>query len=157
MSSARGALLSLGSRLRLASARPAGRSVRGFGACASINPRRHTSSLLGASSSIDQFGWRRARGNDSESRFFYDDDDEGRAFFGLTLFSSFVDDAASEGHGVTHEGVTLHDASFAHKALGTGFGAMMWFWVFYRFYHDGDVLLYGHAPHFEHDDHDDHH
>jgi NADH dehydrogenase (ubiquinone) 1 beta subcomplex subunit 2 len=66
-------------------------------------------------------------------------------------------DAASEGGGVTHEGVTLHDASFAHKALGSGFGAVMWFWVFYRFYHDGDVLLYGHAPHFEHDDHDDDH
>ena len=65
--------------------------------------------------------------------------------------------AASEGGGVTHEGVTLHDASFAHKALGSGFGAVMWFWVFYRFYHDGDVLLYGHAPHFEHDDHDDEH
>ena len=63
--------------------------------------------------------------------------------------------AASEGGGVTHEGVTLHDASFAHKALGSGFGAVMWFWVFYRFYHDGDVLLYGHAPHFEHDDHDE--
>ena len=26
------------------------------------------------------------------------------------------------------------------------------FWIFYRFYHDGDVLLYGHAPHFEHDE-----
>ena len=34
--------------------------------------------------------------------------------------------AASEGGGVTHEGVTLHDASFAHKALGSGFGAVMW-------------------------------
>ncbi len=41
--------------------------------------------------------------------------------------------AASEGGGVTHEGVTLRDASFAHKALGSGFGAVMWFWVFYRF------------------------
>ena len=69
----------------------------------------------------------------------------------------FFAHTASEHGGVTHEGVTLHDASFAHKALGTGFGAVMWFWVFYRFYKDGDVLLYGHAPHFEHDDHDEHH
>lgn len=27
------------------------------------------------------------------------------------------------------------------------------FWIFYRCYHDGDTLLFGHAPHFEHDDH----
>jgi hypothetical protein len=74
----------------------------------------------------------------------------------LTSHSLVLRRAASEGGGVTHEGVTLHDASFAHKALGTGFGAVMWFWVFYRFYHDGDTLIYGHAPHFEHDD-DDHH
>jgi hypothetical protein len=26
------------------------------------------------------------------------------------------------------------------------------FWIFYRCYHDGDTLLFGHAPHFEHDD-----
>ena len=27
------------------------------------------------------------------------------------------------------------------------------FWIFYRCYHDGETLLFGHAPHFEHDDH----
>lgn len=26
------------------------------------------------------------------------------------------------------------------------------FWIFYRFKKDGDVLLYGHAIHFEHED-----
>jgi len=31
----------------------------------------------------------------------------------------------------------------------------MWFWVFYRFYHDGDILMYGHAQRYEKED-DDH-
>ena len=28
-----------------------------------------------------------------------------------------------------------------HKTLGTTFGAIMWFWIFYRFKNDGKVLL----------------
>ena len=60
---------------------------------------------------------------------------------------------------MTHEGVTLQRrVAWRTIALGRArASAVMWFWVFYRFYHDGDVLLYGHAPHFEHDDHDDEH
>jgi len=34
-------------------------------------------------------------------------------------------------------------------------GGLMWFWVMYRFYHDGETLIYGHEPHFLHDDHHD--
>ena len=36
-------------------------------------------------------------------------------------------------------------SSFTHKKNR--------FWIFYRCYHDGETLLFGHAPHFEHDDH----
>ncbi len=65
--------------------------------------------------------------------------------------------AGGEG-GVTHEGLTIHPASPVHKFLGTAMGGLMWFWVMYRFYHDGETLIYGHEPHFLHDDHhnDDH-
>jgi len=48
----------------------------------------------------------------------------------------------------------------AHQPHSTSFTFSIFptrFWIFYRFYHDGDVLLYGHAPHFEHDDHSDGH
>jgi hypothetical protein len=59
---------------------------------------------------------------------------------------------------VTYDGVTLHKAAGWHKALGSGLAGLMWFWIFVRFYKDGDVLLYGHAPHFEHDhEHGDEH
>ncbi|ACO63198.1 predicted protein [Micromonas commoda] len=61
------------------------------------------------------------------------------------------------GNGVTHEGLTLHEPGAFHKFWAYGLGGLTWFWVFYRFYKDGDTLIYGHAPHFEHDDHDDHH
>lgn len=62
--------------------------------------------------------------------------------------------ASGEG-GVTHEGLTIHPAAPVHKILGTAMGGLMWFWVMYRFYHDGETLIYGHEPHFLHDD-DDH-
>ena len=62
--------------------------------------------------------------------------------------------AGGEG-GVTHEGLTIHPASPVHKFLGTAMGGLMWFWVMYRFYHDGETLIYGHEPHFLHDDHHD--
>jgi len=51
---------------------------------------------------------------------------------------------------VTHAGLTLHKPAAWHTVVGTGMSALMWFWVFYRAYHDGDTLLYGHAAHFEH-------
>lgn len=60
----------------------------------------------------------------------------------------------SGGGGVTYEGVTLYDAFFVYKALGIGFGVVMWFWVFYRFYYDGDMLIYGYVLYFEYDDDD---
>ncbi|CAL6291747.1 unnamed protein product [Bathycoccus prasinos] len=62
--------------------------------------------------------------------------------------------AGGEG-GVTHEGLTIHPAAPVHKILGTAMGGLMWFWVMYRFYHDGETLIYGHEPHFLHDDHHD--
>jgi hypothetical protein len=52
--------------------------------------------------------------------------------------------------------LTLHEPGAFHKAWAYGLGGLTWFWIFYRFYKDGDTLIYGHAPHFEHDD-DDHH
>mmetsp|Transcript_41054 Transcript_41054/g.101280 ORF Transcript_41054/g.101280 Transcript_41054/m.101280 type:complete len:106 (+) Transcript_41054:81-398(+) len=61
------------------------------------------------------------------------------------------------GHGVTHGGLTLHEPGMWHKAAGYGFGGLMWFWIFLRFYRDGDTLIYGHAPHFQDDHDDDHH
>jgi len=64
--------------------------------------------------------------------------------------------AGGGGPGVTHEGLTLHEPGAFHKAWAYGLGGLTWFWIFYRFYKDGDTLIYGHAPHFEHDD-DDHH
>ncbi|KAK3267877.1 hypothetical protein CYMTET_23592 [Cymbomonas tetramitiformis] len=55
--------------------------------------------------------------------------------------------------GVAFEGVEIQPASNWHKYGAKAFGATMWFWLFLRFKEDGDVLIYGHAPHFEHDDH----
>jgi hypothetical protein len=60
------------------------------------------------------------------------------------------------GPGVTHEGLTLHEPGLFHKGWAYGLGGLTWFWIFYRFYKDGDTLIFGHAPHFEHGD-DDHH
>ena len=56
---------------------------------------------------------------------------------------------------MTHEGLTIHPAAPVHKILGTAMGGLMWFWVMYRFYHDGETLICGHEPHFLHDDHHD--
>lgn len=55
------------------------------------------------------------------------------------------------GEGVTYAGLTLHKASPGHVWAGKLMGATMWFWVFYRFYHDHEVFLYGHARHWEHE------
>ena len=51
---------------------------------------------------------------------------------------------------MTHEGLTLHEPGMFHKGWAYGLGGLTWFWIFYRFYKDGDTLIYGHAPHFEH-------
>lgn len=63
--------------------------------------------------------------------------------------------ASGHGHGVTYEGLTLHPPARWHVMWGTGMCALMWFWVMYRAYYDGDAFLHGHAVHFEHDDHHD--
>ena len=60
-----------------------------------------------------------------------------------------IDDACArfaprseQGGGVTPR-AWLHTPFLAHSAAGLERGDG--FWVFYRFYHGGDVLLYGHA------------
>ncbi|KAI3425974.1 hypothetical protein D9Q98_007942 [Chlorella vulgaris] len=60
---------------------------------------------------------------------------------------------ASGGHhdSVTHAGVTIHKAAKWHVYTGQAFAGIMWFWVFYRFYHDYDHFMYGPAAHFEHE------
>ncbi|KAK9806653.1 hypothetical protein WJX73_004777 [Symbiochloris irregularis] len=60
-------------------------------------------------------------------------------------------------HNVTYEGLSLHKASSWHVNAAKGFGGLMWFWIFYRFYHDYDTFLFGHAPHFEHELHEEAH
>lgn len=75
----------------------------------------------------------------------------------LTHAKHLTKPAGGGGPGVTHEGLTLHEPGAFHKFWAYGLGGLTWFWIFYRFYKDGDTLIYGHAPHFEHDDHDDHH
>jgi NADH dehydrogenase (ubiquinone) 1 beta subcomplex subunit 2 len=60
----------------------------------------------------------------------------------------------SAGHhseGVTYEGLTLPKPSKWHVGIGKGMAGLMWFWIFYRFYHDKDHFLYGPAAHFEHE------
>ncbi|KAF0852630.1 mitochondrial Complex I (CI) NADH:ubiquinone oxidoreductase subunit AGGG/NIGM/NDUFB2 [Andalucia godoyi] len=43
-----------------------------------------------------------------------------------------------------------------HVVGGKAFGAMMWFWVFYRAYHDG-AATFGFKPPFENHGHGDEH
>lgn len=45
------------------------------------------------------------------------------------------------GHDVTYQGLSLHPASATHRNLAKGFGGLMWFWIFYRFYNDYDTFL----------------
>eukprot|EP00212_Chloropicon_laureae_P009513 CAMPEP_0197490498 /NCGR_PEP_ID=MMETSP1311-20131121/5034_1 /TAXON_ID=464262 /ORGANISM="Genus nov. species nov., Strain RCC856" /LENGTH=115 /DNA_ID=CAMNT_0043035025 /DNA_START=38 /DNA_END=385 /DNA_ORIENTATION=+ len=59
--------------------------------------------------------------------------------------------AAGGGKGETFEGLTVHEASTWHKVLAQGFGGVMWFWILYRFRHDYETFLFGHAEHFEHE------
>ncbi|KAL3152323.1 hypothetical protein ABBQ32_001390 [Trebouxia sp. C0010 RCD-2024] len=61
---------------------------------------------------------------------------------------------ASGGHHgreITYEGLTLHAPATWHTYVGKGMCGIMWFWIFYRAYHDGETFLFGHAPHFEHE------
>eukprot|EP00951_Prasinocladus_malaysianus_P020385 scaffold166609_cov48-Prasinocladus_malaysianus.AAC.1 len=64
----------------------------------------------------------------------------------------------SGGPGVTYAGMTLHHPAAWQKWTGHGLAALMWFWVFVRIYHDGDVLIWGPEIHFKHEDkHGGHH
>lgn len=40
------------------------------------------------------------------------------------------------GEGVTYEGLTMYKPSKWHVNGGKAFCGLMWFWIFYRFYHD---------------------
>eukprot|EP00890_Picochlorum_soloecismus_P003976 jgi/Picsp_1/457/NSC_00455-R1_protein len=53
-----------------------------------------------------------------------------------------------------YEGLKLHKTGGWHAAVGKGIASVMWFWIFYRFYHDYDSFLFGHAQHFEHELHE---
>eukprot|EP00889_Picochlorum_renovo_P002389 jgi/Picre1/29419/NNA_004807.t1 len=64
--------------------------------------------------------------------------------------------ASGGGKEVVHGGLKLHATGGWHKAAGTAMASVMWFWFFYRMYHDYETFLFGHAQHFEHELHDDH-
>lgn len=78
------------------------------------------------------------------------------------MMSSTRGFASGGGEEVVHEGLKLHATGGWHKVVGTTMSSVMWFWVFYRLYHDYEGFLFGHAQHFEHElhaghDNDDHH
>ena len=53
---------------------------------------------------------------------------------------------------MTYEGVTLHEPGKTYVALAHGMGGVMWFWIFYRCYHDGRAVFWeGHEAHWMHD------
>lgn len=62
---------------------------------------------------------------------------------------SFASDSANS---VTYDGLTIHKPARWHVLTGRGMCSIMWFWIMYRAYYDGEAFLYGHAVHFEHDD-----
>lgn len=62
--------------------------------------------------------------------------------------------AAGSGHGhgdVTHAGLTLHKPGQWHRIATEVATGTMWFWLFVRFYHDGEGLFFGHAAHYDHE------
>lgn len=60
--------------------------------------------------------------------------------------------ASGSGNSVTYEGLTIQKPARWHVLTGRGMCSIMWFWIMYRAYYDGEAFLYGHAVHFEHDD-----
>lgn len=80
------------------------------------------------------------------------------AFWRNALTSHSRGYASGGGEEVVHEGLKLHATGGWHKMVGTTMSSVMWFWVFYRLYHDYEGFLFGHAQHFEHElhDHGDH-
>lgn len=79
---------------------------------------------------------------------------------GTLLNSTRTFASSGGGEEVVHEGLKLHATGGWHKVVGTTMASVMWFWVFYRMYHDYEGFLFGHAKHFEHqlheEDHSDH-
>ncbi|KAL4436925.1 hypothetical protein ABPG75_004064 [Micractinium tetrahymenae] len=79
----------------------------------------------------------------------------------LARFGQQTRGFAAGGHGhhesVTHAGLTIHKAASWHVWTGQAFAGVMWFWVFYRFYHDFDHFVYGPAAHLEHELHEHEH
>eukprot|EP00884_Botryococcus_braunii_P017872 jgi/Botrbrau1/4769/Bobra.0137s0041.1 len=76
---------------------------------------------------------------------------------GATASTSRGFAAGGHGHGdsVTYAGLTMHKPARWHVVLSESFCGLMWFWIFYRFYHDYETFLFGHAYHFEHEGPDD--
>jgi hypothetical protein len=63
---------------------------------------------------------------------------------------TFASSGGGHGEEVVHEGLKLHATGGWHKAVGETLSAVMWFWVFYRLYHDYEGFLFGHVGHHEH-------
>lgn len=58
---------------------------------------------------------------------------------------------------VAYAGLTLQKAPTGEYAMSKFIGAGMWFWIFYRFYHDWDHRVYGLAYVFDHEGDDEYH
>ena len=63
---------------------------------------------------------------------------------------TFASGGSSSGEEVVHEGLKLHETGGWHKTVGETLSSVMWFWVFYRLYHDYEGFLFGHVGHHEH-------
>jgi NADH dehydrogenase (ubiquinone) 1 beta subcomplex subunit 2 len=72
-----------------------------------------------------------------------------------TARRSFASGAGGAGEEVAYEGLKLHATGGWHKTVGTAMSGLMWFWVFYRLYHDYEGFLFGHVPHMEHSLHEE--
>lgn len=68
----------------------------------------------------------------------------------LQTTRTFASSGGGHGEEVVHEGLKLHATGGWHKVVGETLSAVMWFWVFYRFYHDYEGFLFGHVGHHEH-------
>mmetsp|Transcript_19888 Transcript_19888/g.27569 ORF Transcript_19888/g.27569 Transcript_19888/m.27569 type:complete len:107 (+) Transcript_19888:162-482(+) len=53
---------------------------------------------------------------------------------------------------ITYGGIKLYEPMKFHTNLAKMWGAVLWFWLFYRFKEEGDTFFQGHAIHFDHDD-----
>lgn len=109
-----------------------------------------SSTKLGACRSIVTGGFRGGNGNGA---FVGVVGRRGGNFGGIRTFAS----GAGGGEEVVHEGLKLHATGGWHKAVGETLSGVMWFWVFYRLYHDYEGFLFGHVGHHEHMLHEEEH